>query len=144
MGGGGGVRPPFDVVHFLSRPQRRPASKLLKGMVPTRLSWRLTFPEPYEFPSLCCPKSFLWAHKEVDLSLHPVVGPVLPVGNRNLVSSGILSPLENRPAVPRKPPGRASFVPFFSRLHSRQMCVSDEYSYVWFIAPLLRNLLCHR
>ena len=35
-----------------------------------------------KFPSLnICQKKFLWAHKEVDLALHPVVGVVLQVGN---------------------------------------------------------------
>ena len=35
-----------------------------------------------EFPSLDSrQKRFLWAHKKVDLALHPVVGLVLQVGN---------------------------------------------------------------
>ena len=39
-------------------------------------------PKPCEFPSLdSCQKSFLWAHKEVDLASHPVVGLVLQVGD---------------------------------------------------------------
>ena len=38
-------------------------------------------PEPREFPSLdSCQMRFLWAHKEVDLALHPVSG-VLKVGD---------------------------------------------------------------
>ena len=38
--------------------------------------------EPCKFPSLdSCQKRFLWAHKEVDLAPHPVVGLVLQVGN---------------------------------------------------------------
>ena len=37
-------------------------------------------PEPCEFPSLVsCQRRFLWAHKEVDLAPHPVVGLVLQV-----------------------------------------------------------------
>ena len=39
-------------------------------------------PEPCKFLSLdICQKSFLWSHKEVDLALHPVIGPVLQVGD---------------------------------------------------------------
>ena len=35
-------------------------------------------PEPCEFPSLdSCQKRFVWAHKEVDLAPHPVVGLTL-------------------------------------------------------------------
>ena len=38
-------------------------------------------PEPCKFLSLdSCQKRFLWAHKEVDVALHPVVDLVLPVG----------------------------------------------------------------
>ena len=39
-------------------------------------------PEPCKFPSLdSCQKRFLWTHKEVVLALHPVIGPVLQVGD---------------------------------------------------------------
>ena len=39
-------------------------------------------PEPRTFPSLdSCQKRFLWTHKEVDLSPHPVVGLVLQAGD---------------------------------------------------------------
>ena len=39
-------------------------------------------PEPCKFPSLdICQKSFLWTHKQVDFSPHPVVGLVLQVGD---------------------------------------------------------------
>ena len=38
--------------------------------------------EPCKFSSLdSCQKRFLWAHKEVDLAPHPVVGLVLQVGD---------------------------------------------------------------
>ena len=33
-------------------------------------------PEPCIYPSLdSCQKRFMWTHKEVDLALHPVIGP---------------------------------------------------------------------
>ena len=39
-------------------------------------------PEPCKFPSLdSCQKRFLRTHKEVDLALNPVVGPVLQAGD---------------------------------------------------------------
>ena len=39
-------------------------------------------PEPCECPSLdSCQKRFLWAHKELDLALHSVVGLALGVGD---------------------------------------------------------------
>ena len=40
-------------------------------------------PKPLKFLSLDrSQKEFLWTHKEVDLALHPVVGLVLQVGNK--------------------------------------------------------------
>ena len=39
-------------------------------------------PEPCKFPSLgSCQKRLLWTHKEVNLTLHPVVGLVFQVGD---------------------------------------------------------------
>ena len=39
-------------------------------------------PEPCTFPPLdSCQKRFLWTHKEVDLTLHPVAGHALQVGD---------------------------------------------------------------
>ena len=39
-------------------------------------------PEPCKFSSLdSCQKRFLWTHKEADLAPHPVVDPVLQVGD---------------------------------------------------------------
>ena len=39
-------------------------------------------PEPCEFPSLVsCQRRFLWAHKEVDLAPHPIVGLALQIGD---------------------------------------------------------------
>ena len=39
-------------------------------------------PQPREFPSLdSCQKMFAWAHKEVGLALHPVVGLVFQAGD---------------------------------------------------------------
>ena len=39
-------------------------------------------PEPRKFPSLDSrQKRFLWTHEEVDLPSHPVVGPMLQVGD---------------------------------------------------------------
>ena len=44
-------------------------------------------PEPCKFPSLdSCRKRFLWAHREVDLAPHPVIGLVLQSFLRHLVS----------------------------------------------------------
>ena len=39
-------------------------------------------PEPCKLPSLdSCKEVFLWTHNEVELAPHPVVGPVLQVGD---------------------------------------------------------------
>ena len=39
-------------------------------------------PESCKFPSLdSCQKRFMWTNKEVDLAPHPVVDPLLQVGN---------------------------------------------------------------
>ena len=53
-------------------------------------------PEPCKFPSLdSCQERFLWTHKEIDLSLHPVVDLVLQVGDaekfpQHLVSKALI------------------------------------------------------
>ena len=45
----------------------------------------LDIPEPFEFSSFeSCEKTFLSAHKEVYLALHPVFGLVLQVGDAGL------------------------------------------------------------
>ena len=74
--------PLFDVVH--------PAFPLLTTALPT-LQGALkdgfgqavvarNVPESCEFPSLdSCQKRFLWAHKEVGLAPHPVIGLVLQI-----------------------------------------------------------------
>ena len=42
-------------------------------------------PESREFSSLgSCQKRFLWAHKEADLTPHPVIGLVLQVGGAEM------------------------------------------------------------
>ena len=51
-------------------------------MILERLSWRVTCPTHASLRLLTVAgKRFLWTHKEVDLALHPVVGPVLQVGD---------------------------------------------------------------
>ena len=60
------------IQHFLC-----PPSKMPRGIVLKRLSWRVT-PERCEFPSLDrCQKRPLWTYKEVNLAPHPVVGLVM-------------------------------------------------------------------
>ena len=76
--------PLFDVVH--------PAFPLLTTALPTLQGALIDgfgeavtacdMPKPCTFPSLdSCQKRFLWTHRVVDLSLHPVIGPVLQVGD---------------------------------------------------------------
>ena len=74
--------PLFDVVH--------PAFLLLTTVLPTHQGatkdgfWHgcHDMPKPCKFPSLdSCQKRFLWNHKEVDLTPHPVISFVLQVGD---------------------------------------------------------------
>ena len=71
----------LSILHFLCRPRRRLGLKCpgdgFEEAVVTR-----DMTKPCELPSLdSCQKRFLWAHKEVDLAPHPVVGLVLQVGD---------------------------------------------------------------
>ena len=72
----------LSVQQFLCRPRRRPP---LQGAVKDGLGEAVVacdIPEPCKFPSHHgCQKRFLWTYKEVDLALHPGVGPVLQVGD---------------------------------------------------------------
>ena len=48
-------------------------------------------PAPFEFPSIdSCRKRFLWTHKEVDLAPYHLVGLVLQVFLRRLVSKACI------------------------------------------------------
>ena len=72
--------PLFDVVHP-AFPLPTMASTTLQGVLEDGFGEAVVacdMPEPRKFPSLdSCQKRFLWIHKDVDLTLHPVVGLVL-------------------------------------------------------------------
>ena len=74
----------FDVVHPAFPPPIT-ASPTLQGALRGGFGEVVVvcdMPEPCKFSSLdSCQKRFLWAHKEVDLAPHPVVGLVLQVGD---------------------------------------------------------------
>ena len=47
-------------------------------------------PEPCEFPSFdSCQERFLWAQEEADPAAHPVVAPVLQVGDAETFSQAL-------------------------------------------------------
>ena len=71
----------LSIQHFLRQPWHHPPSKMPWRMVLERLSWHVnaqTMPVSVSWQS---PASFLWTHKEVDLTPHRVVGLVLQVGD---------------------------------------------------------------
>ena len=62
----------FSADHNVVRPPRCPEGRFWRGC-------RVTRPD-HASSDDSCQKRFLWAHKEVDLVPHPVVGLVLQVG----------------------------------------------------------------
>ena len=66
--------PLFDVVHpAFPLPTTASPTLLKNGFGEAVVACDMS--EPCKFPSLdSCQKRFLWAHEEVDLALHPVVG----------------------------------------------------------------------
>ena len=75
----------FDVVHpafpLLTTTLTSLKSALTDGFGEAVVAYDIA--EQCQFLSLDrCQKCFLWKHKEVDLALHPVVGLVLQVGDR--------------------------------------------------------------
>ena len=76
--------PLFDVV-FPAFPLPTTASSGLQGALKDGFGKVLVacdIPHPCKFPFLdSSQKRFLWTHNEVDLAPHPVVGPVLQVGD---------------------------------------------------------------
>ena len=67
----------LSIQHFLCRPRHHQGA-LKDGFGEAVVACDM--PEPCKFPSLDrCLKWFLWAHREVDLAPHPVVGLVLQV-----------------------------------------------------------------
>ena len=72
----------LSIQHFRCRPRHRPPSKMPRKDSFGEAVVACGMPEPCKFPSLdSCQKRFLWTHKEVDLTLHPVVGLLLQVGD---------------------------------------------------------------
>ena len=78
----------LSILHFLCRPRRRlglkcPGDGFEEAVVTRDMTKPCELPtKPCELPSLdSCQNRFLWAHKEVDLAPHPVVGLVLQVGD---------------------------------------------------------------
>ena len=85
-----GGRPPFDFAHP-AFPLPTTASSTLQGALKDGCGEAVLacdMPEPLECPSLdSCQKRFLWAHEEVDLALHEVVGLLLQIRRYGEVSS---------------------------------------------------------
>ena len=74
--------PVFDVVHpTFPLPTTASPTRVLKDDFGEAVAACDTS-DVCEFPSLdSCQQRFLWTHKEVDPALHPVIGPVLQVGD---------------------------------------------------------------
>ena len=74
------------IQHFLCWPQCHPSSKVPWGMGLEKIL-ACDIPESNKFPALdSCHKRFLWTHKAVDLTPHPVVGLVFQVGDTKVSS----------------------------------------------------------
>ena len=74
----------FDVIHPTFPPpveESPTVQDTLKDDIGKAIMFH-AMPKLCEYPSLdSCKKTFMWAHKEVDVASHPVVGLILQVGD---------------------------------------------------------------
>ena len=80
--------PLFDVLHPAF--PLSPTPKRALRTVSERLSWHVTCPKHASLSTDSCQKRFPWTHKEVDLSLHPVIDLELQGGETEKLLHALL------------------------------------------------------